>query len=117
MLREEPAFFPGVEFPVDGWYKEREIEGKRIRPMAPRAGLDHPGGAIQIQAVHPFPHLGPQTIRVLKDDKLLVQLHASEAREWGFDWPEGKLLFVADSIFEKEDTGQSYDVGGWLGLR
>jgi GT2 family glycosyltransferase len=116
MLQSGPAFFPGTEFPHNGWYAPRLIGGRAYRPMAPRASFSHTGGLLHIRMAHPYPNLGPQTVRVRRDGEVLTQLHSRDEHEWRFEWPPGELTFESNVLFSVEQTGESIDIAAWLDI-
>lgn len=114
MTQSTPLFFPGTEFPENGWYLEREISGRPFRPMAPRATYEHGGGAIRICLTQPYPALGGQSVEVTQDGQYLTHLHSNDDREWRFDWSEGQLVFEGESLFTAEQTGEPFDIAAWI---
>ncbi|MFA6243381.1 MAG: glycosyltransferase family 2 protein, partial [Candidatus Hydrogenedentales bacterium] len=52
MLQRRQLFFPGTEFPEDGWYAARKLKGISVRPMSQRATLAANGGPLRIILVN-----------------------------------------------------------------
>lgn len=116
LLRKDLHFFPGVEFPEEGWYRERMVEGKRIRPMSARACYAHKGGRLRLTQMNCYPELGPLEIQVTLDGDAVATLNTTGWEEMILDLPSGTLEFVAGHIFEAEETGELVDFGGWAGV-
>ena len=117
LLRTDILFFPGIELPVDGWYTPISIDGATVVPMSSEAHYDHKGGALEVTQMNPFPQLGPYLIRVLHDGEVVATLSGSERRVTTLDLAKGRIEFRAETIFEAEQTGEDFDIGGWLQLR
>lgn len=116
-IRSDLRFFPGVPFPVDGWYESVTIAGKTVRPMSETAYWDHAGGRLELTQVNPHPHLNSLRILITCGDEQVVTLAGSEPHTTLIEAPEGRLTFHAQTIFSADQTLESYDIGGWIGVR
>ena len=116
MVRRRPLFFEGVELPQNGWYAPREINGMILRPMARRATYKTGAARLRLNHANPFPHLGATDIHVMAGDQRIAVLSTDGRGEEVIDVPGAVVEFRAQRIFEAEDTGESVDVGGWIGI-
>ena len=117
LIRTDVTFYPGIELPVDGWYAPLSFDGKTVSPMSANARYEHKGGVLEITQVCPYPLLGPCLVRVHKDDELAATLSGSETHVTTLELSEGPVVFTAETIYEAEQTGESFDIGGWFQLR
>jgi GT2 family glycosyltransferase len=114
LIRKEPLFFPGVEFPVDGWYMPRDVGGVVLRPMARRAWMETAGGRLRVTHGNCYPHLNPTRVEMRSQGRPIAELSTLDREEITVDVPPGRLEFVSDAIFDADETGLSVDVGGWI---
>ncbi len=117
LLRTDILFFPGIELPEEGWYEPVFINGATVTPMSSEAYYEHKGGALEVTQMNPFPQLAPYLIRVLEDGEVVATLSGSERRMTTLELSKGRIEFLADTIFDAEQTGEDFDIGGWLQLR
>ena len=86
-------------------------------PRPAKARYDHNGGPREITQVCPYPQLGPCLVRGHKDGELVATLSGTETHVTTLELNEGPLIFTAETIFEAEQTGESFDIGGWFQVR
>jgi GT2 family glycosyltransferase len=111
-----PLFFPGAELPHDGWYAPRTIENHAVKPMAARAHYKTEGGSLRLTHVNCYPHLGATKIQVALNGQAITTLSTSGVAETKLDVEGGTLTFQADHIFDAQQTGETIDLGGWIGI-
>ncbi|MBI5092263.1 MAG: glycosyltransferase family 2 protein [Candidatus Hydrogenedentes bacterium] len=107
-------FFPGAEFPLDGWYAERTVRGCRCRPMSHHARLTVTSGSLRVTHMNCYPQLGPTEIQLLQGGSVVATLATRDADTVLLDVEAGTLEFRADRIFDAELTGERVDIGGWI---
>lgn len=117
LVRKDLSFFPGTEFPKDGWYGAIREGGKDLRPMAKAALLKHPGGALRIELMNPYPDLGALAVTVTADNAPVASLSTTAESSVTLDLPAGTLHFEADRVLKAEETGERIDIGGWLDIQ
>lgn len=117
LISSDKSFFPGIELPQEGWYTQVSIGNKTLHPISASAYYEHKGGPLEIVQGNPYPQLGPYLIRICIEGEILATLGGSETRLTTLDLPKGRIEFVAETIFEAEQTGERIDIGGWLQLR
>ena len=116
-IHTDRSFFPGVPFPVNGWYDPVTIAGRTARPMSETAYHDHGGGRLELTQINPYPHVHSLKIHIACEGKHILTLAGTEPHTTSVEAPEGRLTFHAENIFTADQTRESYDVGGWVGLR
>ncbi len=109
-------FFPGVEFPRDGWYGERSVGDRVVQPMAIRAHVRHPGGTLRVTVLQAFPHLGPVEIECSIDGQPMHRFQTDSSQTFSADIPPGNLHFKGLRIFRAEETGETFDCMGWASI-
>ncbi len=114
LIRKEPLFHRGVEFPERGWYRPREVAGETLQPISRRAWLEAPGGALRVIHGNCYPHLGETRIRVQVNGTLITVLRACRNESVTLDVPKGRVEFESERIFDADETGETVDIGGWL---
>ncbi|MCH7959534.1 MAG: glycosyltransferase family 2 protein [Candidatus Hydrogenedentes bacterium] len=115
-IRTDLMFFPGTEFPRDGWYTAIETGGEQVRPFTSRARIRHPGGRLRVVQMNCYPQLGAFEIDLLHEGQRIDTLTATGREETVYDLSQGTVEFVAKRIFSAEETGEAVDLGGWIGL-
>lgn len=113
---ESPPFFPGVPLPVDGWYDETTVRGRRVQPISTRAQYNHKGGALRVDIANCYPECGPVVLRLMYDSESLARFDVAMAETGQVQAPEGTIEIETESAFYAEDTGEAADYGGWLSL-
>lgn len=113
-VRRDLAFFPGTEFPEQGWYAPRTIKGDTLRPMSLRAEYRHKGGPLRIIVVNPYPNCGGVVLDAVQHGQVLAAFDVLEREERLIEAPSGPIQFAARRIFYAEETGELIDIGGWL---
>jgi len=116
LVRRDRMFFKGVDFPESGWYAEREIEGRKVRPISDRAECPVEGGRLRVCLTNCYPHLGCASVEVSQDGTVLARLEAQHDDEALLAAEAGTLEFVSRHIFTAEDTGETMDIGGWIAV-
>ncbi|MBI4556390.1 MAG: glycosyltransferase family 2 protein [Candidatus Hydrogenedentes bacterium] len=116
LVRKDRMFFPGVEFPDDGWYRPVEFRGCRVRPMSGRAWYRSDGRKLRVTHANCYPDVGLTHVEVYSEGTLLASLQTSDITETVLDAPAGVLEFLAKQIFRAEETGERGDFGGWIGI-
>ncbi|MBX3178201.1 MAG: glycosyltransferase family 2 protein [Candidatus Hydrogenedentes bacterium] len=116
LVARRPWFCPELMLPRDGWYPPVVWRGAVVRPIAPRAEVEVPAGALQVLLVNCYPAAGEARVRLLQGDALIGELAASDAAEGRFAVEAGALTIIAVSTFLLEDTGATADAGAWLRL-
>jgi len=116
LIRTDRMFFAGTEFPTDGWYAERTAEGRRVRPIGARASCSVEAGRLRLILVNCYPQLGAASVEVRHNRVAVASLETPTTSETVLDVASGTLEFVAGRIFEAEDTGETFDTGGWLAI-
>ncbi|MDX9974323.1 MAG: glycosyltransferase family 2 protein [FCB group bacterium] len=114
LIRREPLFFPGIEFPDAGWYLPRTVDGTAMRPMSRRAWIETQGGRLRVDHGNCYPHLGQTHVEVRAEGRTIATLSTLEKETLTLDVPPGRIDFEALKIFDAEDTGERIDIGGWL---
>ena len=114
MVRKDCLYFHGVELPVDGWYRPREVQGQAFRPMARIATYENRAGALRVTHANCYPQLGDTNVDVYAGDQLLTTLKTSGVGSDDLVVSPGELRFVAKRLFRAEQTGAHEDYGGWL---
>ena len=116
LIRTDRMFFQGVEFPTDGWYAERVVAGRRVRPISARARRVVEAGRLRVVLANCYPRLGSASVEVRQNGVVMASLDTSGADETILEVASGTLEFVAGRIFKAEDTGETFDIGCWLAL-
>lgn len=116
LVRKDCLFFAGTEFPQDGWYAERRIAGKLFRPMSSRAHIEASGGKLRLAALNCYPELGRMIIDISMNGQPVVTLDSAGLAEQTVETLPGRLEFAARHLFSAGDTGERYDIGGWLSV-
>lgn len=116
LIRTDMMFFGGAPFPENGWYKEREVNGARVRPMSRRAAVDTAGGTLRLRHANCYARLGATKVEVLQNGRPLAMLETTDGGETVVEAQPGGVEFVSHRIFEAEDTGERFDIGGWVGI-
>jgi len=107
-------FFPGTEFPKDGWYSQRTIGGLRVRPISARAHFHSERCKLRVVLINCYPELGTAEVEVSKGETKLAELRTRGRVVHQIEIPEGGIDFIAGHIFDADDTGEPADFGGWL---
>lgn len=117
MVDRRTHFFPGTEFPKDGWYAPRTIQGAGdVCPMSQRATLAVQGGPLRIVLMNCYPRVGEAHVRVTQDGRELAVLMTQSAVETVVDTQPGHLEFFAEQLFAADETGERIDIGGWIAV-
>ena len=116
LIRKDMMFFGGAPLPENGWYKEQEVNGVRVRPMSRRARLETGGGPLHVRFVNGCPRLGTAKVEAVQNGASLALLETADRGEAVFETQPGVVEFVSSRIFEAEDTGEPIDIGGWIGV-
>lgn len=114
MVRRDALYFRGAEFPDGGWYKERDVAGTRLRPIAARARADHVKPPLRITHGNAHPSYGDTEITLLREGEDRIVLKTSSCDDIRIERLSGALEFVSEKIFDADDTGELADFGGWL---
>ena len=115
-VRTDRMFCPRIEFPERGWYPERRIQGRWLRPMSRHAFEDIAGGGLRILHANPYPRLGLTEIRVTHEGSQVALLSTRDLSDTVLRLPAGRLEFEALRIFDADSTGETADFGGWIAL-
>lgn len=110
MVDKERLFFPGVQFPKDGWYDAVNLGGKMWRPMARHAQYQHAGGNLSIELHVETP--APVTIRDENDSTLT--LSPSDSGTTVLELATGEIMLEAHGLITSDDDGQLKDIGAWI---
>ena len=70
LVTKAPLFCPAIILPEDGWYPPVTHRDERLRPMAMRAWVDVPEGALQVSLVNCYPAGGDARISLYLNDSL-----------------------------------------------
>lgn len=116
LVQRDPLFFPGTELPRFGWYAPRTVQGRDVRPIAPRARCRVAGGRLRVFSVNCYPALGPSDISVMQSGRCLARFQTANTAEHVVETEEGPLELVAHTLFDAEATGERADFGGWVAL-
>ena len=116
LIRRDLWFFAGTELPQDGWYAPRSVGGEILRPMSAHATYEHGGGGLRLVETNCYPRLGDLDIEVVHRGSRLTTLRTMSTAEHTYDLRAGKVEFSAKHIFAAEETGEPYDIGGWIGV-
>ena len=116
LICKSPKFCPAVYFPEDGWYPERKVEGRLLRPMAVRAHLEAAAGHLRVFHGNCYPFDGETRITVSMDGEELGELCSGGLDEVVLEVAAGRLDFHALKIFNADDTGELVDLGGWIAV-
>ncbi|MBX7256651.1 MAG: glycosyltransferase family 2 protein [Candidatus Hydrogenedentes bacterium] len=117
MVQKRQLFFPGTEFPEEGWYAPRTLKGVfRVRPMTQRATLAVEGGPLRILLTNCYPRVAEAHVRVAQNDCQLAHLSTSSLEEVVIETRPGTLEFYAERLFTAEETGEQIDIGGWIAV-
>lgn len=114
LIRTDRMFFHGVEFPKDGFYAERDVDGERFLPMSASASVSVAPGRLRVTLANCYPALGQAGVNVFLDGGHLASLETARRQEHVLDVAGGTLTLVAKRIFEAEQTGAKVDLGGWV---
>ncbi len=114
LVRRDPLFFPGIELPVQGWYRPREREGRAFHPMAPRAWVETHGRPLRGEIANWYPELGLVDVTVCGDGVPLTRFCVRDAESFALTIPAGTIEFRAQRLFDADDTGEGVDIGGWF---
>ena len=115
-IRTDLMFFPGTQFPQNGWYTAIETGGEQVRPFSSRAWIIHPGGRLRVLQMNCYPQLGALEVELLHEGQRIDTLTATGREETVYDLSQGTVEFIAKRIFNVEETGEAVDLGGWIGL-
>jgi hypothetical protein len=116
-VRARPLFFPGVELPQNGWYAQRQTRAGIFRPMSRCASQTVESGRLSIRHTNCYPKLGATDIHVSLNGRELARLSTLQTDETALDAEDnGDLQFTAHRIFEAEQTGEQFDIGGWIAV-
>lgn len=116
MIRQDVLFCPGVELPWQGWYRERPVQGKLLRPMGRHAWIDTPGGRLRVIYGNCYPHLGSMDVRLSVNGSTVAQVNTAAIEQIDIEVPPGRLEFTATGFFDAELTGEIIDIGGWIAV-
>lgn len=114
LIRRDIAFFPGMEYPKDGWYKARVVKGAVASPMSARATLNVDTGILQIQVLNPYPKLGDAAVEIRQEGRMLQLMESSHTGPYSVSVFSGTVDFISRRIFLAEETGEQFDIGAWL---
>jgi len=81
-------FFGGVELPAEGWYRARDVAGRRVRPMSVRAGQDVEAGRLRVTLVNCYPALGSAHVDLRMDGRRVATLETDATVEEVVDVPD-----------------------------
>jgi GT2 family glycosyltransferase len=116
LIRKDMMFYPGVELPVDGWYRPRKMAGLEVRPISVRAYSRTGGGRLRLTLINCYPDLGSARITLRINGTPRAHLETLDRAETVVVLPAGLIEIEAHAIFEAEETGESADYGGWISL-
>jgi len=116
LILDRPAFFPGTEFPKDGWYSPRTINGALIRPMSAVATLQTTARCLRVLHMNCYPALGATAVEVRQDGHVIDVLTTLDAGHATIPVTPGTVEFAAVKIFDADATGEKFDLGGWLAI-
>jgi len=116
LILKNRMFFGGTDFPADGWYPSRVLKTGSYQPISARAWADVPGGRLRLYYVNCYPRLGAVSIQILSGGNALANIETLNEGQCVLEVPPGRIEFVAQHIFEAEQTGEQIDIGGWLRL-
>jgi GT2 family glycosyltransferase len=114
LIRTDQLFFPGVDFPEDGWYLPRTVHGAEYRPISSHAFLEVNTGKLRLAFVNCYPEFGCMEVDVSNNGKPIVSLPSLNQGDVVIEVEEGALEFRANRIFDADDTGEHTDFGGWI---
>jgi GT2 family glycosyltransferase len=114
MIRRDTLYFRGMELPDAGWYAARDVAGARLRPIAGRAESKAAANRLRISHANAYPELGATDVSLECEGHARVTLSTQSRDEYRIEDAAGRLLFVANRIFDADDTGELADFGGWL---
>lgn len=116
LVRTNCMFFHGTELPIDGWYRERLVGDRNVRPISVSARCQSRGGRLRLTLVNCYPQLGTASVEVRLDGAPIHVVETSDHTESDLKLDPGQVEFLARHIFYAEDTGELVDLGGWLVL-
>jgi len=116
LVRTDCLFFGGTEFPKDGWYAARVVKGALVRPISACARLDVGEGRLRVTVMNCYPHLGRAVIDITSEGRLVATLETDGQVEQVLDVARGRVEFAAQRIFSADETGETFDIGGWIGV-
>lgn len=111
-----PLFCPEVFLPDQGWYPPIQYGNETLRPMARRAWVEISPGTLQASLVNCYPASGDAHIALFLDGVPLGTLKTASTVEKHYEVAGGTLVIVAESTFDRDDTGAPTDAGAWLQL-
>jgi hypothetical protein len=114
LVRTDCLFFPGTEFPEDGWYPPCTVAGRTVRPISSRAWLEFPGGRLQVTHVNCYPRLGSTSVEVRSNGQSIAVLETFGSGQTVLELAPGTVEFIARRLFAAEATGAAVDIGGWI---
>ncbi|MBI3119330.1 MAG: glycosyltransferase family 2 protein [Candidatus Hydrogenedentes bacterium] len=115
MVLKRPYFCRGVELPDQGFYAERKLQGRQVRPMAQRAWKAFSAGRLRVVLRNCYPALGTATVRLKVAGVEAGSLSTLDETSVDLVLPEGSVVeFESDKLFFVEDTGELMDIGGWV---
>ena len=115
-LLRKPLFCPGLSLPVDGWYPERDIRGRRLRPISASASFHAEPGDLRLFHANCYPALHPTDVEVRAGGAILARLTTLDSDVCTVHVPGGRVELAARQLFRAEDTGELMDLGGWLAI-
>lgn len=116
LILDRPAFFQGTEFPRDGWYAPRTVNGTPVRPMSAVATVEAHGRLLRVLHVNCYPALGATSIEVRQNGTVIDVLSTLDAAQTAIPVAPGTVEFAAAKIYDAEATGERFDIGGWLAI-
>ncbi len=107
-------FFPGTEFPVEGWYRPVTVEGASVRPISRNAHISVQSNRLRLRHANPFPNLGETVVAVVQGGTLIAEVRTRRVEETVLSVEPGAVEFESRRLFDADDTGLGIDVGGWI---
>jgi GT2 family glycosyltransferase len=116
LVRKDRLYFEGAEFPEQGWYPPRTIQGRKVQPISRAATVDVAPGPLRVTHANCYPRLGPTEVDVVAAGEHVATLSTLSVEDVELAVPGGSITFRAGRIFDADDTGERADFGGWVAV-
>ncbi|MFP6583649.1 MAG: glycosyltransferase family 2 protein [Candidatus Hydrogenedentota bacterium] len=112
MITKDKLFFPGVQFPKNGFYPETTLDDENWRPMARCASFQHEGGGLSLR-LHPS---SPGPITLTDTDGATYTISPEDSAAKHFDFVRGEISIETHALTKVETQHRVRDIGAWLAI-
>lgn len=110
MITKDKLFFPGVQFPKNGFYPETTLDDGTWTPIARCATFQHEGGGVSFR-LHPS---SPGPVTICDGDDANYTISTEDSAPKHFDFEAGEITIEAHALKTVETQHRVRDIGAWL---